>query len=198
MNIGLTGGIATGKSTVSRMLASRGALIIDADLLAREVMEPDHPVFAAVIKRFGTRMRLPDGTLNRKLLGEHIFADAVERAALNEITHPAIRAETQRRMAEYEERFPDKLVVADIPLLYESGQASLYDQIMVVYVPEEIQLQRLMQRDGISEAQARARLASQMDIERKRELADIIIDNSGDSLETERQITTFLNDRGLL
>lgn len=198
MNIGLTGGIATGKSTVSRMLAERGALIIDADILAREIMEPGHPVLAAVVQRFGEQMLQADGTLNRKKLGEHIFSDSGERAALNEITHPAIRSETRRRMAEYESRHPDKLVVADIPLLYESGQESMYEQIMVVYVPRELQIERLMLRDGITGPQAEARLASQIDIERKKERADIVIDNSKGLGETERQVLKFLESRGLL
>lgn len=198
MNIGLTGGIATGKSTVSRMLADRGALIIDADILAREIMEPGHPVLAAVVERFGKQMLREDGTLDRKKLGEHIFSDPVERAALNEITHPAIRRETKRRMEHYEQLYPDKLVVADIPLLFESGQTSMYEQIMVVYVPRELQLERLVQRDGISISQAEARLASQMDIERKKELADIVIDNSKGLHDTESQVMFFLESRDLL
>ncbi len=171
--------------------------MIDADILAREVMEPGHPVLAAVVERFGKQMLLPDGTLSRKKLGEHVFAHPGERQALNEITHPAIRTEIRRRMAEYEERYPDRLVVADIPLLFESGQQSMYEQIMVVYVPREIQLARLISRDGLDAVQAESRLASQMDIERKKELADIVIDNSRGIAETERQVDAFWTSRGL-
>lgn len=135
MNIGLTGGIATGKSTVSRLLAERGAAIIDADVIAREIMEPGHPVLAAVSERFGPGVLHPDGTLNRKKLGEIVFSHPEERKALEALTHPAIRAEMKRRMEELEAADPHRLVVADIPLLYESGLDPLYDQIMVVYVP---------------------------------------------------------------
>ncbi|WP_138495473.1 dephospho-CoA kinase [Paenibacillus pinistramenti] len=197
MKIGLTGGIATGKSTVSRMLVSRGALLIDADVLAREVMEPGHPVLEAVADRFGRDMLLPDGTLNRKKLGAHIFAHPEERLALNAITHPAIRAETKRRIEEYETNYPEKLVVVDIPLLYESGQGSLYETIMVVYVPREVQLMRLIERDGLDGAEAEARLSSQMDIEQKKQLADIVIDNSRGLAETEEQIERFWKSCGL-
>ena len=198
MNIGLTGGIATGKSTVSRMLTSRGALLIDADILARQVMEPGHPVFRAVIEHFGRQMLHPDGGLDRKKLGAYIFEHPEERLVLNEITHPAIRAETRQRMAEYEAQYPDKLVVADIPLLYESGQEAMYEQVMVVYVPSPIQLERLVLRDGLDTAQAEMRLASQMNIEDKKNRADILINNSHGLEETERQIEMFWTSRGLL
>ncbi|ANS73760.1 dephospho-CoA kinase [Paenibacillus yonginensis] len=197
MKIGLTGGIATGKSTVSRMLTRRGALLIDADVLAREVMEPGHPVLEAVVQRFGKDILLPDGTLDRKKLGTRVFESPEERLALNAITHPAIRAETKRRIEAYEAEYPDKLVVADIPLLYESGLDSLYETIMVVYVPREIQLMRLMERDGLDALQAEARLSAQMDIEQKRTIADIVIDNSQGLEQTEAQVEAFWKSCGL-
>lgn len=197
MNIGLTGGIATGKSTVSRLLAERGAAIIDADVIAREIMEPGHPVLAAVSERFGPGVLNADGTLNRKKLGEIVFSNPEERKALEALTHPAIRAEMKQRMEELEAADPHRLVVADIALLYESGLDPLYERIMVVYVPREVQLTRLMLRDGLSKEAAEQRINAQMDIEIKKERADILIDNSGGLEETKRQIDDFWRDQGL-
>ncbi|MEC0180734.1 dephospho-CoA kinase [Paenibacillus peoriae] len=197
MNIGLTGGIATGKSTVSALLVAKGALLIDADAIAREVMLPGHPVLAAVIQHFGRAVMNSDGTLHRKKLGEIVFSDPAQRQALNNITHPAIREEMRLRMVAYEREQPDKLVLADIPLLYESGLESLYEEIMVVYIPRDVQLRRLMLRDGLTEEQAELRLSAQMDIEQKRRMADIVIDNSDTQAETERQIDLFWQRKGL-
>ncbi|MGW8956438.1 dephospho-CoA kinase [Paenibacillus sp. NPDC055715] len=197
MNIGLTGGIATGKSTVSALLVAKGALLIDADAIAREVMLPGHPVLAAVIQHFGQAVMNSDGTLHRKKLGEIVFGDPAQRQVLNDITHPAIREEMRTRMESFEREHSDKLVLADIPLLFESGLESLYDEIMVVYVPRDVQLQRLMLRDGLTEEQAGLRLSAQMDIEHKRSLADIVIDNSGTQAETKQQIDQFWQRKGL-
>lgn len=197
MNIGLTGGIATGKSSVSRYLVSIGAILIDADQIAREVMLPGHPVLAAVIERFGQAVLNEDGTLHRKKLGEIVFGNSAELKALNDITHPAIRQEMRERMRMFEQEQPDKLVVSDIPLLYESGLSEQFEQVMVVYVPAEIQLKRLMERDGISESDALSRLNAQMDIEEKKRRADIVIDNSGTMEETKAQILKFWHDKGL-
>lgn len=198
MNIGLTGGIATGKSSVSAYLASKGALLIDADVIAREVMEPGHPVLAAAVQRFGQAILHEDGTLDRKKLGSIVFQHPEERKALEAITHPAIRKEMRERAAAYELKHPDKLVVSDIPLLYESGLEDGFTEIMVVYVPRAVQLERLMNRDQMTKADAEARIAAQMDIERKRERADIVIDNSGSWSQTEKQLESFLTRKGLL
>lgn len=197
MNIGLTGGIATGKSTVSQMLVERGAALIDADVIAREIMEPGHPVLAEVVERFGRDILLPDGRLDRKKLGAIVFSDSGQRKLLESITHPAIRAEMKGRMANIEAAEPRRLVVADIPLLFESGLEGMYEQIMVVYVPRPIQLERLMLRDRLTLEQAEARLQAQMDIEEKRERADVLIDNSRGKEETERQVDAFWRDKGL-
>ncbi|SFS44815.1 dephospho-CoA kinase [Paenibacillus sp. 453mf] len=197
MNIGLTGGIATGKSSVSRYLVSLGAILIDADQIAREVMLPGHPVLAAVIERFGQAVLNEDGTLHRKKLGEIVFGNSAELKALNDITHPAIRQEMRERMRMFEQEQPDKLVVSDIPLLYESGLSEQFEQVMVVYVPAEVQLKRLMERDGISKEDALSRLNAQMDIEEKKRRADIVIDNSGSMEETKAQILKFWHDKGL-
>ncbi|MCM3127277.1 dephospho-CoA kinase [Paenibacillus provencensis] len=197
MNIGLTGGIATGKSSVSRYLVSLGAILIDADQIAREVMLPGHPVLAAVIERFGQAVLNEDGTLHRKKLGEIVFGNSAELKALNDITHPAIRQEMRERMRMFEQEQPDKLVVSDIPLLYESRLSEQFEQVMVVYVPAEVQLKRLMERDGISKEDALSRLNAQMDIEEKKRRADIVIDNSGSMEETKAQILKFWHDKGL-
>ncbi|GIO69261.1 dephospho-CoA kinase [Paenibacillus cookii] len=191
MNIGLTGGIATGKSTVSALLVNKGALLVDADAIAREVMLPGHPVLAAVAEHFGQAVILEDGTLDRKKLGDIVFRDPTQRKALNDITHPAIRKEIRGRMDDLQREHPDKLVVVDIPLLYESGLEHMFERVMVVYAPEHVQLERLMRRNPLTAEEAAARIRSQMDIEEKKRKADIVIDNSGDAEETERQVDRF-------
>lgn len=191
MNIGLTGGIATGKSTVSALLVNKGALLVDADAIAREVMLPGHPVLAAVAEHFGQAVILEDGTLDRKKLGDIVFRDPSQRKALNDITHPAIRKEIRGRMDDLQREHPDKLVVVDIPLLYESGLEHMFERVMVVYAPEHVQLERLMRRNQLTAEEAAARIRSQMDIEEKKRKADIVIDNSGDAEETERQVDRF-------
>ncbi|MBE9912441.1 dephospho-CoA kinase [Paenibacillus donghaensis] len=191
MIIGLTGGIATGKSTVSALLVDKGALLVDADQIAREVMLPGHPVLVEVIAHFGQVVLLADGTLDRKKLGDIVFNNPAERKALNEITHPAIRKEIREQMETLERKHPDKLVVVDIPLLYESGLESMFERVMVVYAPQSVQQQRLMQRSGLNGDEAMARIRSQMDIEEKKLKADIVIDNSGSAEETKHQIDEF-------
>lgn len=192
MRIGLTGGIATGKSTVSRMLQARGVHVVDADVIARDVMNPGQPLLGAVASRFGAEFLLPEGGLDRRRMAEHIFNRPEERAALNAIVHPAIRAEIRRQVDEREATDPNAIVAADIPLLYESGLEELYERIVVVYVPRELQLTRLIRRDGLSPEQAQSRLNAQLDIEDKKRRADYVIDNSGTPEETERQVASLL------
>lgn len=198
MNIGLTGGIACGKSTVSDMLVQRGAMLVDADRIAREVVEPGSPVLMQIVERFGPEILNPDGTLYRKKLGEVVFGNPQALKDLENIMHPSIRALIRQRMHEYEQQHPDKLVVVDIPLLYESGLQSMFEAVMVVYIPRNLQLQRLMNRDKLTEEQAEARLKAQMDIEQKKALADIVIDNQGTLTDTEGQVEAFLRGRRLL
>ncbi|WP_289356044.1 dephospho-CoA kinase [Paenibacillus sp. S-12] len=198
MNIGLTGGIASGKSTVSRLLVERGALLVDADKIAREVVLPGSPVLEQIAVHFGSDMLLEDGSLNRKRLGELVFASETSRKQLESITHPAIRQEIQRQTRQYEQEHPERLVVVDIPLLYESGLAELFDSIVVVYVPRSVQLQRLMERDGWNEKEAEQRLNAQWSMEKKRDLADIVIDNSGSLQDTIMQVDRFWSEKGLL
>ncbi|QJD83925.1 dephospho-CoA kinase [Cohnella herbarum] len=197
MNIGLTGGIATGKSTVAKLLTDRGAILIDLDGIAREVVEPGQPSLLAIAERFGHTVIQADGTLDRKKLGSIVFADAAERKALEAITHPAIRTVMKRRMADHESGNPDKLVVVDVPLLFESKLESYFERIMVVYVPRDSQLRRLMERDKLTAEEAEKRLRAQMDIEDKRLKADILIDNSGSLANTTEQIDRYWREKGL-
>jgi dephospho-CoA kinase len=197
MHIGLTGGIACGKSTVADMLVRRGAILIDADRVAREVVEPGSPALADIADRFGGDVLLPDGSLNRKRLGEIVFQDETSRKALEAILHPEIRRRMFGRMASAEADHPDKLVVVDIPLMYESGLEGHFKEIMVVYVPKDIQIKRLIERDGLTGEQAELRLAAQWPIDRKKSLADIVIDNSGSLADTERQLSEFWHAKGL-
>jgi len=197
MNIGLTGGIATGKSTVARLLTERGSALIDLDRIAREVVEPGMPALARIGERFGQAVIKDDGSLDRKKLGAVVFADPAERKALEAITHPAIRAVMKERMKRYEEEEPGRLVVVDVPLLYESELESYFDRVMVAYAPRSAQLSRLMARDGMTEAEAESRLNAQADIEEKKRRADVLIDNSRDLAHTAEQIDRFWREAGL-
>lgn len=197
MIMGLTGGIASGKSTVSALLAAKGAQLVDADVIAREVMLPGHPVLEAVVRHFGQDLLQEDGTLNRSKLGEIVFHDEAARRKLNELTHPAIRAEIRGQMDRLEREHPGGLVIADIPLLYESGLQEMFERILVVYAPRETQLERLMARNGLKREQAEARLDSQMDIEVKRGLADYVVDNSQGPEETRVQVELLWDRLGL-
>ncbi|WP_339255135.1 dephospho-CoA kinase [Paenibacillus sp. FSL P2-0136] len=198
MIIGLTGGIASGKSTVSALFVRKGAALVDADVIAREVMLPGHPVLAAAVEAFGDRILLPDGSLDRAGLGEIVFRDPEALKTLNNLTHPAIRREIKDRMYTLEQENPHRLVIVDIPLLYESELDSLFDQIIVVYVPRRVQLARLMERSGMKLEQAEDRLRSQIDIELKRRKANYVIDNSGDPESAELQVGRLWDRLGLI
>lgn len=198
MNIGLTGGIATGKSTISSLLVKKGAMLVDADAIARDVMLPGNPVLAAVADFFGQGILQEDGTLDRKKLGSIVFDDKEALKALNSISHPEIRKEIRNQMLELEAAYPERLVVVDIPLLYESGLESMFEQVWVVYAPRDVQKERLMKRDLISPGQAEARLQSQMDIEVKKSLADQVIDNSQSVAVSEQQLNVCWHKLGLL
>ncbi|OME77918.1 dephospho-CoA kinase [Paenibacillus sp. FSL A5-0031] len=197
MIIGLTGGIASGKSTIANMLVERGALLVDADQVAREVVLPGEPALEAIASTFGQAVLETDGSLNRKALGEIVFRDKQSLAKLESITHPAIRARMQQTIHTYAEHYPERLVVADVPLLYETKQENLYEGILVVYVPAELQKKRLMERNQLPEEEASRRIALQMDIEQKRLKADWVIDNSGSLEETKRQLDEFWKSKCL-
>ncbi len=186
--VGLTGGIATGKSTVSAMFAHLGAKVVDADLLAREVVMPGQPAHAQIVKEFGPDVLQEDGALDRKRLGALVFADAQKRKRLEELTHPAIRVRQQRILSVYEEEAFDGIVIWDAALLVESGGAKGMDRVVVVTADPAAELRRLVERDGFSEEEARGRMASQMPLAEKVKVADYVIDNSGSRAETERRV----------
>lgn len=174
LTVGLTGGIGAGKSEVSRLLVESGAVLIDADRIAREVVEPGTPGLAAVVDAFGEEILAADGSLDRARLGSIVFADAGKLAVLNSIVHPLVGA---RSRALEEAAAEDAVVVHDVPLLTENGLAPLYDLVIVVDASPETQLDRLVSRRGMSEADARARMAAQATREQRRAIADIVIDN---------------------
>lgn len=185
---GLTGGIASGKSTVSRIFRNAGAIIIDADLLARQVVAPGLPAWQSIKAVFGDRVVGPDGVLDRSLLGELVFKNNHLRAQLESIIHPHVRDSMNRELARLARNSPNKLVIKDIPLLFEAGMTKGLAEIIVVYVPEEIQLKRLMARDGMDLDAAQRRIDAQMPIEEKRSRGTLVIDNSGDLSQTVSQV----------
>lgn len=185
--IGLTGGIATGKSTVSRILKNAGAVIIDADRIARDVVKKGLPAYQEIIDVFGENILLPDGEIDRGLLGDIIFKDPQKKQLLNSIVHPYVRKETNLQLKHIEKTHPNTIVILDIPLLMEAQMHKNLSEVIVVYAPEHIQINRLMQRDGISKADALARVRSQISIEKKKDLATIVIDNSGTRENTRKR-----------
>ncbi|HWM77022.1 MAG TPA: dephospho-CoA kinase, partial [Methylomirabilota bacterium] len=162
--VGLTGSIATGKSTVSRMFAHLGARVIDADLLSREVVMPGQRAYARILEEFGSQIFQDDGSLDRKALGAIVFADPARRKRLEEITHPAIGARQQRILSVLDEEGFEGIVLWDAALLFETGGVSKMDKVVVVFADPDTERRRLMARDGLAEADARARIASQMPI----------------------------------
>jgi dephospho-CoA kinase len=181
--VGLTGGIATGKSTVAETLRGLGAEVIDADQLARDVVAPGEPALAEIVREFGD-VRNADGTLDRKKLGGIVFNDTARRKRLEAITHPAIRARFLARLAELEARHFEGLVFFDAPVMIESGNYRNMDRLVVVFTDEATQRGRLMARDGMIAAEAASRMATQMPVIDKAKLADYVIDNSGDRATT--------------
>jgi dephospho-CoA kinase len=186
--VGLTGGIATGKSTVSEFFRRLGAVIIDADLLAREVVEPGEPALAQVAAEFGDDVLQGDGTLDRKKLGAVVFGNAERRKRLEQITHPAIRDRFLRRLSELEAQGFDGIVFWDAPVMIESGGYRDMDKLVVVATDEGTQSARLCARDGIETTEAHRKIGSQMPVAEKAKLADYVIDNAGDRDATEAQV----------
>jgi dephospho-CoA kinase len=186
--VGLTGSIATGKSTVSRMFAHLGARVLDADLLAREVVMPGQPAYLKIVEEFGQGVVQEDGTLDRKALGAIVFAEPAKRKRLEEITHPAITARQHRILSVLDEEAFEGIVIWDVALLFETGGVAKMDRVVVVATDPETELTRLMARDGMAEADCRARIASQMPVAEKAKRAHYVIDNSGDRVQTERQV----------
>ena len=183
VRVGLSGGIGSGKSTVARALARRGAIVIDADAIAREVVEPGEPALAAVIERFGAGVLDSAGRLDRPKLAALVFDDAAARADLNAIVHPRVAAETARRIAAAPS---DAVVVLDVPLLVEAARSG-YDAVVIVEAPEEVRLERLVGR-GMSSDDARRRMATQASDAERRKVADVVLDNSGSPEDLVRQV----------
>ena len=189
--IGLTGGIGSGKSTVAALLAAHGARVVDADRIAREVMEPGTPGLAAVAAEFGERVLTPAGALDRAALAALVFGDAAARARLDALVHPLVRA----RAAELVAAAPaDAVVVQDVPLLVETGQTGSFDLVLVVETDVESRVARLVDR-GLSAEDARARIASQATDEQRRAVADVVLRNDGDRAALATQVDRFWAER---
>jgi dephospho-CoA kinase len=188
--VGLTGGIATGKSTVSAMFRALGCAIIDADLLAREVVEPGEPALADIVREFGPGILRSDGRLDRQALGAVVFGDAARRRRLEAITHPRIRERFSRCLEELAAEGFDGVVIFDAAVLVESGNWKTMDRLVVVVTDDATQLVRLQARDGIGREEALRRIGSQMPLSEKAKLAHYVIDNSGDRAATEAQVRT--------
>ena len=191
LRIGLTGGIGSGKSTVSALLAARGAVVVDADRIAREVLEPGTPGLAAVVDAFGSGVLAADGSLDRAALAAVVFADRDARRRLDGIVHPLVRARATELAGAAP---PDAVVVHDVPLLVETGQASSYDLVLVVEADEETRVARLVQR-GLTAEDARARMAAQATDDQRRAVADVVLDNSGTQEQLAEQVDRFWNER---
>jgi len=190
--IGLTGGIASGKSTVSDMLQELGLPVIDADQVAREIVEPGQRAFNEIVREFGPAVVGPDGQLNRKVLGDMVFSNPDLRLKLNSITHPRLWEVFDYRMGQLPE--DTKIVVWDVPLLLETGMDKKVDEVWLVWVDVPRQIERLMNRDNLTEEEARQRLQAQMPIEEKMKRADRLIDNRGTVENTREVVTRFYNE----
>ena len=188
--LGLTGGIATGKSTAAAIFSNHGIPIVDGDIIAREVVAPKSEGLLALVSVFGDVTLQKNGTLDRKELGQIVFNSAEERKKMNRLLDPFIRTAITEHIEQLKTEYP--LVVADIPLLYEGHYEQLMDAVAVVYLPESIQIQRLMKRNHLSLEEAKQRVSSQLSIEEKKALADIVFDNSGSKEMLEAQIKNWL------
>ena len=193
--IGLTGGIASGKSTVANMLKNEGITVIDADVESRLAVEQGEEAYDHIVNHFSKSILLEDGSINRAKLGEIIFNNKEERMKLNEIVHPAIRKRMLQKK-ESAENNGEAIIIMDIPLLFESEFTELVDKTLLVFVDEDIQLQRLMERNHYSKQEALARIHSQMPLTEKKRLADVVIDNNGSLEQTELQLKNVLSEWG--
>lgn len=191
--LGITGGIASGKSTVVKCFEQAGYPIVDSDEIARQVVEPNTPGLSAIVTVFGSEILTAEGTLNRQKLGELIFNDPEKRDLLNDTLDPFIRQAIKAEIAEKKQL--SELVIADVPLLYEGKYDRYTDAVAVVFVTPQVQLQRLMARNQLSEAQALARINSQLPLVEKKARADFIFDNDGPLAETQKQVLAFIQHK---
>lgn len=191
--IGLTGGISSGKSTVSQTLTELGAILLDADKIAHRCIEKGSPAWEEIAAYFGRPILNEDGSINRDRLGKIIFADQAQRQKLNAITHPRVFEAIQLELEKIKQDHPQAVVVVEMPLLYESRRQDMFDEVWVVWVDRETQLQRLMKRNGYTRDEALQRIHSQMDLDEKAKLADRVIDNSSRQEETMRLTRKYFN-----
>jgi len=189
---GLTGSIASGKSTVSNFLKELNIPIVDADVIAKEVVEIGQPAYKKIVEAFGSEILLDSGEINRPFLGSIIFNNKEKRLQLNEIVHPEVRREMKEQADRYIKQ-GEPLVILDIPLLYEGNSIELVEKVIVVTVSEENQLKRLMNRNGLSKEDALLRIASQIPVKEKAARADYVINNNSDLEDTKRQVKDLLN-----
>jgi dephospho-CoA kinase len=186
--LGVTGGVASGKTTVVRMLEELGAPVIDFDLLSRKVVEPGQPAWKEIIAYFGEQVLLEDKTLDRKKLSEVVFRDREKRKKLEEFIHPRVFEEFIKLVKEITSKDPSAIIQVDVPLMIEINLQYVFHKILLVYMPETMQVERLMMRDRISEEMARNMIRSQLSIEEKKGYADFIVDNSGTLENTRKQV----------
>jgi len=198
LHVGLTGNIASGKSTAARVFVELGARIIDADVIAHALLEPQTETYKKVVERFGRGIVKVDGTINRVKLGEIVFHDAAQRNLLNGIVHPEVRTEVLRQIFELEKDSTGGIIIIDAALMVESGFYKLYDRLIVIFCHPALQLARLISRDGLSIPEARARMAAQMPVEEKLQVANYKIDTSGTLRRTREQIEAVYRDLVLI
>lgn len=195
--IGLTGSIASGKSTISSMFSEFNIPVIDADKISREVVNPGEKAYEQIVAAFGQEILHEDATLNRERLGQIIFADKIKREQLNEIVHPAVRAK-MLELREYYVSQGANCVVLDIPLLFESKLTHFVDKTLVVYVDENVQLERLIKRNNYMEKEARQRIQSQIPVSEKAKMADAVIDNNGTIEQSREQLKRLLENWNII
>ncbi|KQR85228.1 dephospho-CoA kinase [Microbacterium sp. Leaf179] len=186
--LALTGGIASGKSTISGFLAAKGAVVVDADAIVREVQAPGTPVLDGIAAEFGPEVLRADGSLDRAALGARVFGHPDRLAALNALVHPAVRAESVRRFRAALDADPEAVVVYDVPLLAEARAGDEWDLVVVAHAPAAVRVRRLVETRGMSEDDARARIASQVSDDERLALADVVIDTAADLDATRRQV----------
>jgi dephospho-CoA kinase len=189
LRVGLTGGIATGKSTAGQMFVELGCHLIDSDRITHQLFEPGQNVHRAVVEQFGRRIVAPDGTIDRRVLGDIVFKDPEARLKLNSLVHPAVIQRQQEWLNEIQQRDPKGVAIVDAALMIEVGTYKNYDKVIVVTCTPEIQKRRLLERSGLSEDAINARIRSQMPMTEKVKYADFVIDSSGELADTRRQVT---------